>query len=119
MTVEQILAIIAALAGWPALVALIIDILKYIGVVQDDTAGRWNLGFHLVAFVLVGVIAGYYPDIDIYGLDKALLAWVNILAYVFTLVVQILATRGFHRLYVKTETGKKYFTFNSYQSEIA
>lgn len=118
-TLETILAIIAALVGWPALVALLIDILKYLGVVEDGTAGRWNLAFNLVAFIAVGVIAGYYPQIDIAKVDEAILAWVNVLAYVFTILVQILGTKGFHALYARTSVGKRFFTYNTVESEIA
>lgn len=113
-SLETILAILAALVGWPALVALVIDILKYLGIVDDGTAGKWNLGFNLVGFLLVGIGVGFFPNIDITKLDEVLLQYVKLAAYVFALVVQILTTRGFHALYVRTEIGSKY---GSYQSE--
>lgn len=117
-SLETILAILAALVGWPALVALVIDILKYVGVVDDGTAGKWNLGFNLLGFILVGVTVGFFPNIDIGGIDKNLLAWVQVAAYIFTLIVQILGTRAFHALYIKTEFGRKYFTYDSSTSKL-
>lgn len=111
---DTILAVLAALVGWPALVALVIDILKYLGIVDDGTSGKWNLGFNLVGFVLVGIAVGFFPEIDITKIDEVLAEYVKLAAYIFALVVQILTTRGFHALYVRTELGSKY---GSYQSD--
>lgn len=117
-TLEQIIAVVGALVGWPALVALVIDILKYLRVVEDGTAGKWNLGFNLAAFVIVGIAIGFFPNIDIAGVDKILLEYVKLAAYIFALVVQILATRGFHALYVRTDFGSKYFSYQSEDSHL-
>lgn len=111
---DTILAVLAALVGWPALVALVIDILKYLGIVDDGTSGKWNLGFNLAGFVLVGIAVGFFPEIDITKIDEVLAEYVKLAAYIFALVVQILTTRGFHALYVRTELGSKY---GSYQSD--
>lgn len=118
MTLESILAILTALVGWPALVALVIDILKYVGAVNDGTAGKWNLGLNLLGFIAVAVITGRFPDFDIPGFDYVLFEYVKIAAYIFTIVVQVLGARGFHKLYVKTTFGKKYFTYDSHISEL-
>lgn len=118
MTLENILAIFAALIGWPALVALVIDILKLVGVVDDGTAGKWNLGFNLVGFAAVAVLTGFFPDFDIPYFDAALLEYVKVAAYILTILIQIIGTRLAHGLYVKTNFGKKYFTFTSEESEI-
>lgn len=118
LTLENILAVLTALVGWPALVALVIDILKYVGAVNDGTAGKWNLGLNLVGFIAVVVLTGYFPNFDIPGLDAYLLEYVKIAAYIFTIVIQVLGARGFHKLYVKTSFGKKYFTYNSVASEL-
>jgi hypothetical protein len=118
MTLDNILLVFGALIGWPALVALVIDILKFVGVVVDGTAGKWSLAFNLLGFLAVGVAVGFYPDIDIAGLDLRLLQLVQIAAYIFTVLTQILATRGFHFLYLKTSVGKKFFTYNGVDSEL-
>lgn len=116
---ENILAILATLVGWPALVALAIDILKYVGIVDDGTAGKWNLGFNLLAFVIVGIVTGFFPDFNVGGADAILLEYVKLAAYLFALVVQILGTRVAHALYIKTSVGRRFFTYNSYESELA
>jgi hypothetical protein len=118
MTLENILLIVGALVGWPALVALVIDILKAVGAVSDGTAGKWNLAFNLVGFVLVAVATGFFPEFDIPGVDAVLLEYIKIAAYVVAVVIQIINTRVAHTLYVKSDFGKKYFTFNSEETEL-
>lgn len=118
ITLENILAVLTALVGWPALVALVIDILKYVGAVNDGTSGKWNLGLNLVGFIAVAVLTGYFPDFDIPGFDVYLLEYVKIAAYVFMLITQVFVARGAHSLYVKTSFGKKYFTYSSVASEL-
>lgn len=118
MTLENILLVLGALVGWPALVALVIDVLKYFGVVDDGTAGKWSLGFNLVAFVLVGVATGFFPDLDIPALDAVLLEYVKIAAYIVTILIQILGTRLAHKLYLKSLIGRKYFSYDTHESEL-
>src|SRR5687768_13258259 len=118
MTLDNVLLVFGALVGFPALVALVIDVLKLLGVVSDGTAGKWNLAFNLIGFILVGVAVGFYPEIDIPGLDYRLLELVQIAAYIVTVLAQILATRIAHALYVKTKVGKKYLTYNSEESRL-
>lgn len=109
ITLDSILAVLSALVGWPALVALVIDVLKYVGVVNDGTSGKWSLGFNLLGFVGVGVLLGFFPQVDIPGWDAVLNNYVTIAAYIVTLVIQILSTKGFHALYKRTKVGEKFF----------
>ena len=118
MTLENILTVLGTLVGWPLFVALVIDVLKYFGVVTDGTAGKWNLGLNLVAFVLVGVATGFFPDFNIPAFDAVLLEYVKIAGYIFAVLVQILGTRVAHKAYLKTDVGRKYFTYNGYRSII-
>lgn len=118
MTLENILAVFAALIGWPALIALVIDILKLVGVVDDGTAGKWNLGLNLVGFAAVAVLTGFFPDFDIPGWDATLLEYVKIAAYILAILIQIIGTRFAHSLFVKTNFGKKYLTFNTDESRV-
>lgn len=108
ITVDSVVAVLGVLIGYPAAVALVIDVLKWAGVVTDGTAPKWSTGFNLLGFVGIYVILGYFPTIDIAGIDAVLLNYVNVAAYVFTLVGQIVGTKGFHLLYKKTPVAKLY-----------
>jgi hypothetical protein len=102
LTLDNILLVLGALVGWPAFVALVIDVLKWRGVVDDGTAPKWNLGFNLAGFLGVGILLGFFPQIDIAGWDAVVLNYVNIAAYIFTIIVQMFSATGFHALYKKT-----------------
>lgn len=119
MTLDGILLVFGALVGWPALVALVIDVLKLAGVVNDGTAGKWSLGLNLFGFIAVGVAVGFYPQVDIPGIDARLLEIVQIAAYILTVLAQIFVTRQAHFLYAKTPAGAKYGSYSTSRSEIS
>ena len=117
LTLDNILAVLAALVGWPALVALIVDVLKSFKVVTDDNAGKWSLGFNLFGFVGVAILLGFFPQVDIKGWDVVLLNYVTIAAYVVTLLLQMYGAKGFHALYKKALGAKA--TLISYSAKYA
>lgn len=59
----------ASLAGVSALVAVLVQILKLVGVAKDDTAGKWAAGFNLVAFLALVYFGVFQPQIAIEILD--------------------------------------------------
>lgn len=113
LTLDNILAVLAALVGWPALVALVIDVLKYFGVVTDGNSGKWNLGFQLAGFAIVAILLGFFPQVDIPGWDAVLLNYVTIAAYVVMILLQMGGAKVAHALYKKTPLRK--LSFNYYE----
>src|SRR5512139_2555158 len=59
----------ASLAGVSALVAVIVQVLKLVGVARDDTAGKWAAGFNLVAFLALVSFGIFQPQITMEVLD--------------------------------------------------
>ena len=114
LTLDTIMKVLAGLVGWPAVVALAINILKNFKVVTDDNAGKWNLGFNLAGFAIVGILLGFFPQVDIAGVDAVVLNYVTIVAYVVGLLFQMGAAKGFHALYKKMLGSKK--TLISYEA---
>ena len=53
---ENILGLLAGLAGLGGLVSVLVNILKQLGVVQDGTSKQWVQGINLVAFIAVSVV---------------------------------------------------------------
>lgn len=113
LTLDSILAVLAALVGWPALVALVVDVLKYFGVVTDTNAGKWSLGFNLFGFVGVAVLLGFFPQVDIPGWDAVLLNYVTIAGYVITLLLQMGSAKMFHALYKKSNSYRNAFSYSA------
>lgn len=76
---ELVLRIVAGLAGFPALLAAVINFLKWVGWLPDGAAPTANMIGHLIAYVGVGV-AVILGKIDILpGLDLQLGALANVL----------------------------------------
>lgn len=102
ITVEQVLSVIAALVGVPALLALLIDILKWAGVVQDENAGKISAAFNLIALIVTAVLLQFFPKVDIATLDQALLEIVKFAALIFQYMIQITMTKAAHIFYKRT-----------------
>ena len=117
ITLDNIVSVLGTLAGYAAFTALAIDVLKYFKVVTDDNAGKWNLGFGLVGFAGVAVLLGFFPQVDIAGVDALVLNYVTIGAYVFALLAQMGIAKGAHAVYKKV-LGKK-ATAISYSAKYA
>lgn len=101
LTVEQVLTVIAGLVGAPALLALLINVLKWAGVVTDGTAGKWSAAFNLIVLIVVAAVLQFYPKINIPNVDQALLELVKFAALIFEYIIQITVTKATHLAYQK------------------
>lgn len=59
----------ASLAGVSSLVAVLVQILKLVGVAKDDTAGKWAAAFNLVGFVALVYFGIFQPQIALEVID--------------------------------------------------
>jgi hypothetical protein len=86
---DNILAIIASLAGLGSFISVLVNLLKAIGVVKDGTADKWYEGISLGAFAIVAVVYFMRADVDWTTID----AWLQSLASLIGLVVQLVSGR--------------------------
>lgn len=96
LTVEELAAVAAALIGLQLMQSFVIDVLKYAGVVDDGTAGKWSAAFNLLTLVAVGVWMKFFPAFDIYTFDNKIMELAKLLIYVFAYVTQIVGTKRVH-----------------------
>lgn len=96
LTLDELAAVAVALVGLQLMQSFIIDLLKYLGVVDDGTAGKWSAVFNLVTLIGVGFYMKFFPAFDIHAVDGKLLELANLLIYVFAYVTQIVGTKHFH-----------------------
>lgn len=101
VTVEQVLQVVAALVGVPALLALLIDVLKWAGLLPDGVAPKVSAGLNLLVLVVAAVILQFYPQVDVGGVDAALMEIVKFAALIFSYVIQIVETKSFHLFFTK------------------
>jgi hypothetical protein len=96
MDINQIGELVAALVGFPALVAALINVAKSFGWLADGSAGKVNLMAHLVAYVGVGV-AVLFGKVDILpGLDLQLGNIANSLLILLAFLSSIGVAKKFH-----------------------
>lgn len=95
-----VLSIASIMLGGQALISLLVDVLKWAGVVNDGTAGKWSAGFHLLG--LAAIAYGLYvnPVFDFPGLDAQLQIVAQFLALAFGFMVQVAGSKRVHQLTV-------------------
>lgn len=84
------------LAGFAALIALLINVLKSVGVVKNDTAPTWSAGFNLVGLALLLATKTFKPELDMSAVDSQVMDFVNVGVVVFSYVLQLLMSKGTH-----------------------
>ena len=96
---DQVLSIAGTLIGVPLAIALLIDVLKWAGVVEDSTAGKWSAAFNLIVLGLIVIALKAYPQFDFASVDAQVSEFVRFFALVFGYVVQVSATKKLHTAY--------------------
>jgi len=97
VSLDTVLAICGSLAGVFALIALLINILKWAGAVNDGTAGKWSAAINLVVLIAVAVIFKLYPSFDFAGVDAQIAEFARVAAILFAYIVQIVGTKQVHK----------------------
>lgn len=97
VSLDNILLIIEGLAGAFALIALVINILKWAGVISDGTAGKWSAAANLVVLVTVTVVFKLYPQFDFGSIDAQIAEFARVTGIVFAYIIQIVGSKHVHR----------------------
>jgi hypothetical protein len=79
----------ASLVGVAALVAVVVQIGKLIGVVKDSTANQWAAGLNLLCFIALVLLGVFRPDLTLEFLDGYAGRIAQALIYVLGFVIQI------------------------------
>lgn len=95
---EKVLILAGSLLGAQALFSLLIDVLKWTGVVTDGNAGKWSAGFNLILIVGVAVAIYIDPAFDFPALDAQLVVIVKFLSLIFGYITQLVGTKSAHRI---------------------
>jgi hypothetical protein len=95
---ETLLLQWTALLGFGSLIAFLINLGKRAGWVRDGDAPKWSLGLNLAGMVLLAVVQVYRPDVDVAGIDAQVAAWVEVLATIAGLVLQLGSAKLTHTI---------------------
>jgi hypothetical protein len=85
-----------SLLGVAALIAVLVNLGKIIGVVKDGTAMYWASGLGLIAFVTLAVLGIFRPDLSTVFLDHVALQIATVLTFILGFITQIVAAPWFH-----------------------
>ena len=69
-TLLIILTAFATMAGIAALIAALVNIFKFFGLVPDGQAGRWSAALNLIALAVVISLKIFMPDLQLELIDK-------------------------------------------------
>lgn len=105
LTLEQLYVVAAALVGLQLLISFLIDALKYAGVVNDGTSGKWSAVINLLMLIGVAIWLKFFPTFDIYALDEQLYDLAKVLILVFAYITQIIGTKKVHQVAVGNGVG--------------
>ncbi len=95
---DSLLAQYASLVGVAALIALLINVLKWFGVVTDGTAQTWSAGLNLLFLIGLFAVNLFAPEVDIAGLDARLAQLVEFAAVVWGYLLQLFGSKLAHEL---------------------
>lgn len=108
---DQALIAVGALASLPLIIALVINIGKTLGWVDDGTAGKWSALINLGAFFAVAMLFKLYPNFDLSALDVQLADILKAVTVLVGYLLELIATKKAHSFYVNT-LGIKAFSFS-------
>lgn len=89
---------LGGVAGFAALVALLIDALKRFGIVKDDQAQVWSAGLNLLLLAGLLAVRVYRPDMDIKTYDTQAQALAQTGMVLLGYFVQLAASKGTHAI---------------------
>lgn len=85
-----------ALAGVGALIAVLINVGKVLGWVQEGQSTTWSTGLNIVGMIALLLLQIFKPDMDLAALDGAAGQIAQALVILVGLVTQMLSSKGAH-----------------------
>jgi hypothetical protein len=98
---DIVLAIAGSMLGAQALIGLLVDVLKWAGVIGDGNAGKWSAALNLVGLAGIAVALGLYPSFDFPKLDAQLVIIAQFGSLIFGYIIQVAGTKHIHRTLVR------------------
>lgn len=96
MEINALVLQLAALAGFGALVAAIVNIGKQVGIVKDGQAPVFSTGINIIGLVVLFALKVFAPDVSVEGLDATAAQIAQFLTVAFGLFVQLGGARFAH-----------------------
>lgn len=112
LSLVQILQIASTLVGVALLITLVINVGKWVGVVDDGTAGKWSAVLNLLALGGIGGALYFNPAFDFAAVDAQLGEFARVAGLVFVYVTQIVTSKQLHT-FMSSNLNMQVFTFSA------
>lgn len=109
---QTVLTIAGSMVGIQLLISLAVNVLKWAGVVDDGTSGKWSAALNLAGLAVIAVTLGINPAFDFAKLDSQLVDIAKFLTLIFGYIVQMAGTKYMHQS-VTQGLGVKSFSHSS------
>lgn len=109
LTLDQLYVVVGSLIGLQLLGSFVVDVLKYVGVVEPTTSGKWSAALQLISLVGVVVWLKLFPTFDIHAADTQLFKLVKIASLVFAYIAQIIGAKAVHKVFFGNIKGFRFF----------
>jgi len=98
MEIADLLMKWSTLVGIAALIAVVINILKVVGVVKDGQAATWSTGLNLVGLAVLLLLGVFKPELDMGEVDTLAGSLANVLTVIMGFVLQLGGSKLMHSL---------------------
>lgn len=92
-----VITVAESMAGLQLGFSLCINVLKWAGVVNDGTSGKWSAAFNLLGLAGIAVTLSANPAFDFVKLDAQLVDIARFGTLIFGYIVQIAGTKYMHQ----------------------
>lgn len=89
MKFENIVVEVLALAGFAALVALLVNVGKLFGWIKDGDAVKWSGGLNLLGILALFVTRLFLPTFDVSGINSVMLTIATVGSYILSYVMEL------------------------------
>lgn len=98
LTFDELVALLAQMAGVAALITFLVNAAKRFGWIQDGSAGVVTAGLNILVLALLWGVTTFLPGVDLSIIDRfaSLLAQLGGIILPIVFVVQILASKFTH-----------------------
>jgi len=112
LSLDAILQVASTLIGLQFLLALTINILKFVGALSDGWAGVLSSIANILTIIGIAVWMKFYPSFDLAAADAQLYEFGKVAALVFAYIVQLIGTKSQHG-FLTDGLGIKAFSFSA------
>lgn len=110
VSLDSVLEVAGSMIGLWAVISLVVNLLKLVGVVDPGTSGKWSAALNLLAVVGIAALLAADPAFDFPALDGNLQIVAQFGMLVLGYVTNMLGAQAVHRVQVRS-LGIRAFSF--------